>query len=450
VLLGLLFLGARILQRTHPGPSVILHAPVLLTFWIIVWFILPGIASLVYPDLVSEMASFTDLDPTYMIWGGSLVSASMLSLWIGYAIGLNTIKPFRLLNSLRNTIPTHSIVIQLYVLSITVRLFRILTIGVAYNADSASGGTLFQLFDQWLGYLEATRFLVIALISVQCFRGEWPRSTLIAVICVELLFTVTSGFMKPLMFVFLLIAISALTSGVVVRRFVPYSLVLLGMLVLTIPIAEDLRPRLRMAEFDARSVPTVLGSAWEATANTWGTSVESAFRVFVTKAVGRQAMVAYMPGVIMQKTPSVIPYQGWDQFLSIPAYIIPRSIWVDKPVLSRGLWFSVTYLNIPSHSPTSSALTTFGEAYMFAGWPAALLALLILGFAVGGLYRNTVSVGLAPLYVSLVPLFVDHELQFTTMIVSLAQSFLIFLLVYWLLVRLSQPRAVAPVSVERR
>jgi hypothetical protein len=120
--------------------------------------------------------------------------------------------------------------------------------------------------------------------------------------------------------------------------------------------------------------------------------------------------------------------------LAIPAYIIPRALWPDKPVLSRGNWFNIVYMNQPSFTTSSAAITVFGEGYLFSGWLGTVISSLILGAVVALVFRGFVSSGLLPVYLALMPTFIDVESQFTGMVVALAQRMVVFVLVYWLMV----------------
>jgi hypothetical protein len=137
----------------------------------------------------------------------------------------------------------------------------------------------------------------------------------------------------------------------------------------------------------------------------------------------------------MMQTPSVIPYQGLEQFLAVPAYIIPRALWPDKPVLAKGIWYSITYLNLPTQTTTSAAITIFGEGYVFAGWIGMVLVALSTGLLLAFLYRWTVSTGLIVIFIALIPKVLDIESQFTGMFVSIIQSLILYLVVYWLICR---------------
>ena len=97
------------------------------------------------------------------------------------------------------------------------------------------------------------------------------------------------------------------------------------------------------------------------------------------KFFGRQAEVASAPGLVVMLTPAVVPYEGLERFLALPASLIPRAFWPDKPTLSRGVWFSSTFRGLEEDTTSYSAMTIFSEGYLFYGWTGTVLAMLIAG-----------------------------------------------------------------------
>jgi hypothetical protein len=437
--LGLLtILGGRYLQSIEPIPSWVLHPPATVGLWTLLYLGLPGLLGYFYPDLLNDLGPLLDYD--YLVLGLEMVLVGCACLWLGYVVGLWSVRPLRALNTgmLRSTEPALGWTLLLYVASISTRLLRVLTIGISYGAEKTSWGPL-AAFDQALAYVDDFGHLVLAIVAFQVFRSKWPARVLIAVGVVELLFAFTSGFMKPLLLVTLILSLAVLATGRLSRSYVLILVPLAITLVLIVPVAENLRARVKTGEFNARAPAVVLSATWQSFQSTWGKGPDVALPIFTDKVFGRQAQLAHMPGIIMMRTPSLIPYQGMEQFLWVGAYIVPRSVWPDKPVLTTGVWFSVTYLDMPPDTDSSSALTVFGESYMFAGWTGVFVAMSILGYLLAVVFRNTFSVGLPALLIALSPVFVDVEHQFRQDVVAIVQKMVVFMLAYWVLIALSKP-----------
>jgi hypothetical protein len=168
--------------------------------------------------------------------------------------------------------------------------------------------------------------------------------------------------------------------------------------------------------------------------NTWLKGFSVGWLLFTSRTLGRQALIAYTPGVIILRTPSSLPYLGIDKFLEIPTLFIPRVLWFSKPDLNSGVWFTVNYFNIPKPYASSAAITIFGEGYMYAGGFGTMLVGIFLGFLLAFLYRNTASAGLVPVLLALVPTFIDVEGQFSGMFVALVEKWVVYIFFYWLVV----------------
>jgi hypothetical protein len=427
------WLGWRLLADSDDAIPAWLHPPVLMTGYVVFLVGLPGLFIYIYPHFFVKGL----LDLGYFAWGMALVLVGMMSLWVGYALGWNLIGPLDTLVRLQRNPVSVGAVLSLYVLTIFARLVRIAVQGVAYAAHVA-GTTVGGSFDQWLSYLEGTRYLVLAIVAVRVFQNRWPRGLLIAVLGVEGVYAFTSGFTKPLFWIALITLFSAGYAGIRLRQYTRY-LVLLGLAgVLVVPISEGLRKGIQAGIIDVSSAGTALASTRNVFEMTWGQGFGVGWELFVQKVPGRFASVSYSPGLAMSRTPSYIPHLGYDEFLQIPLHVVPRVLWPEKPSLSRGQWFSANYLDMPASVKSSTAVTLFGESYLFAGWPTAILGLALLGLVLAVYFKNTAAIGLVPLYISTIPGIIDVETELSARLVSLFQGTLFTFGVYFLLVAFSR------------
>jgi hypothetical protein len=70
---------------------------------------------------------------------------------------------------------------------------------------------------------------------------------------------------------------------------------------------------------------------------------------------------------------------------------IPRVVWGDKPVVTRGGWFTL-YLGQARNErdvSTSTGQSATGELYWNFGLPGVIVGMGFLGFLIGGLWRMT-------------------------------------------------------------
>ena len=86
------------------------------------------------------------------------------------------------------------------------------------------------------------------------------------------------------------------------------------------------------------------------------------------------------PAIIMQRTPSEIPYANLGQLLIAPVVdLIPRILWPGKPILTPGYQVSQEYYQLPPQVYTSSDVTPEADLYRHGGWAPLIFGMFLLG-----------------------------------------------------------------------
>ena len=86
------------------------------------------------------------------------------------------------------------------------------------------------------------------------------------------------------------------------------------------------------------------------------------------------------PAIIMQRTPSAIPYSSPLQLVTAPVIdLIPRMLWPGKPILAVGYQVSQEYFELPAQIYTSSNVTPEGDLYRHGGWIPLIAGMFLLG-----------------------------------------------------------------------
>jgi hypothetical protein len=86
------------------------------------------------------------------------------------------------------------------------------------------------------------------------------------------------------------------------------------------------------------------------------------------------------PAIIMQRTPSQIPYASPAQLLISPVVgLIPRILWPGKPILTPGYQISQQYYQLPPQVYTASDVTPEGDLYRHGGWLPLIFGMFLLG-----------------------------------------------------------------------
>ena len=318
-------------------------------------------------------------------------------------------------------------IIGLYVVAAAARALRLSVLGVAFGRDLSAWGSL-QWADQWVAYVEDLRYLALALFVAHIVRHGSGRGWLLAALLVEVVFGATGGFLKPLIWPLVVCAVAIAALDRIRGRHV--AAVAAGALVvaLFLPVVSAVRENRSGALGTGGTTAT--GSAL-ATMGTQGAAValESAYLKFFS----RQGEVATSAGLIMALTPAVFPYEGLQQFLLLPTNLLPRAIWPSKPVLSRGQWFAVNFFRLEETTTSSSAMTPFGESYLFFGWTGLVIGMWIIGTTLALLYRFLDRPGAAVVYLALVPTIFELEPELASYLTTVVQRSVVFIFVFFVL-----------------
>jgi hypothetical protein len=96
--------------------------------------------------------------------------------------------------------------------------------------------------------------------------------------------------------------------------------------------------------------------------------------------LARRVRTIDSPAIIMQRTPSQIPYSSPGQLAISPVVdLIPRILWPGKPILDVGYQMSQEYYQLPPQVYTSSDITPEGDLYRHGGWAAAIAGMFLIG-----------------------------------------------------------------------
>lgn len=405
-------------------------------FWCLVWaivmFSIPALYGAFNHQLLKELGSWITFNQEYTAWGMTLLLAGLLAMWISFNSAALVLRPSRILASFANRFPSQGVLLVAAAVVVMLQVTLLLTVGTQYSRDVAALGPLMLLMGP-ISTLASASLLIVAFMTIGTLKHGHPILPLIAVLALQVSFGFASGFKKPILWLGLVLFVSVLYSRIPIRKMTLPAILLVVAAVLVVPITSEYRAIIS----EGGSPIPALRTAYDAA---WGPGVAHGFQIFLDDVIGRQSGVAQMPGVIMQKTPNPIPYLGWEAMLSFPALLVPRAIWPEKPVVTQGISFSHEYLNYPAIVESSSAVTVFGEGYMFAGWPSALVVCAVLGVLLAVIYRVIIEAGLVALGISLLPTVIDLENQFSVMSLGLIQNLVVYSFVTYLIIHATPMR----------
>ena len=430
--LGLLAIGALTWwESTRPRTGMLpawTSPPALIAGWALIWLYLPSLVVFMDEDLLDDF-TLAHGGRAVLVAGLPVTCAGLAVLSFGYHATIIAFqRVVRLVDTAPRLAPLQRIV-ALYLISAAARVLRMQTLGVAYGSSLASWGPL-QSLDQWIGSLEDLRFLALALLVVHVVRERDGRVWLGTALLTELVIALSMGFLMPVILPIVLCATTAVACDRLRRR----HLVLVaaaGLIVTTFaPVIAAIRQD-RLGAVGTVDIATA-GDAITAPVKYWLNGVSSGNGIY-DKFFGRQAEVAIAPGLVATLTPTVIPYEGLERFLMVPAGLIPRVLWPEKPTLSRGVWFSATFRGFDEDTTSYSAMTIFSEGYLFYGWGGTVLAMVIVGMALAAVRLLLNNRTLVPVYLALVPTILHIEPEFSSYLVTLVQRSVVFVFVYLLL-----------------
>jgi hypothetical protein len=96
------------------------------------------------------------------------------------------------------------------------------------------------------------------------------------------------------------------------------------------------------------------------------------------------------PAIILQRTPSQIPYSSPALLLVSPVVdLIPRALWPGKPILTLGWQMSQEYYQLPAHIFTASNITPEGDLFRHGGWLVLAAGMFLVGSGIRVLDETT-------------------------------------------------------------
>ena len=399
--------------------------PALLCAWTLAWVYGPATVAFIDDRLLDEYAG-SQGGPALLVTGALLAAGALTALSFFYHLASRLLRP-RQASAIVERSARMPHIVGLYVLSAAARVLRLSVVGVAYGQDLSAWGSL-QWADQWIGYVEDLRYLALAFLVAHIVRHGSGRAWLLPALLVEVVFGATAGFFKPLIWpVIVCVMATAALDRIRGRQVV---LVACGAVVIALfyPVVTAIRDN-RAGALGSGGTNSMASALGTIRAQGAGVAVENVYLKFFS----RQTEVATAPGLVAALTPAVVPYEGVEQFLLLPTKLVPRAIWPDKPVLSRGRWFSVNFRGLEDTTTSSSAMTLVGESYLFFGSTGVLIGMAILGTALAVLYRLVDRPGVAVVYLALLPTLLEVEIELSSYLTTLVQRSLVFIIAFYVL-----------------
>lgn len=351
--------------------------------WICVGFsVVFGLSTLVWLTPATGTRAVTE--PAFLMPAGLLAFLGLVCFLLGYRSTPGAVS--RAVDNVEGALrgppapaPGVAAVLALWGVSMLSQIFSVLSGSFAYLSDpSAALGTTSSL--PALVALLAKLGLLGTVLAAWRYAGSRNfagLSILVIVVVTQIALGLFGGQKEAVLVQFL-----AMFVGYGVRRrvrFLPVLVLASLIVVLLVPFVTQYRTavltgsgRLTPAEVLATvSVEDIAASSRQS-------SVSDSIEQF-----GQRLSRVGDLAVIVQKTPSVVPFESSTDLLAGPLLgLVPRSIWADKPVLDAGYRMSSTYYGLPPNVFTASAMTPYGDLWRHGGLWVLAVGMGVLGWLV--------------------------------------------------------------------
>lgn len=263
----------------------------------------------------------------------------------------------------------------LFGVAIAGQALRVVTGTFGYLQDASVAVVSGASYSQFIGLLAAMGDFALITAAYHHFRrdGDGSRFQVVVIATCLALIGVLAGTKQPAV----LVAIDLLLAYGAARRRFPVRIVAAGaavFLLVVLPFVTAYRHVVRGAQ--DLSVSAAVQTAPDIARDSTGTSqlVPSLELLRVRlREIDNVAM-------IVQKSPDIVPYKPLSEFAYAPGVgVVPRAIWVDKPVFATGYEFAREYFGQGSQTYSSSAITPQGDLYRHGGLPIMLTGMLVVG-----------------------------------------------------------------------
>ena len=333
----------------------------------------------------------------------------------------------------------------LYAIATAARIATAATTGrIGYAGNLSSAVTSATGYGQALAALSLLAPLAVMAAALRAYREQVPgaRLTLAVLFLAEMAYGAVSGNKS----VFVIAVLAVVIPASVARRRLPKAAVIAGtalFLALVIPFTASYRAAAREGQVTLSASQAVGEAPGILRQDVTGASMVAAIPASASYLLQRISNISG-PAVIMQRTPSQIPWASPADLVTGPlASLVPRALWPGKPILDDGYQFSQQYYGLPSDVYTASSITPAGDLYRHGGWVPVIAGMFLLGCLVR-LLDDVLDVRASPhaafLLLLLFPVLVQGEADWVTLLAPIPVTIAAWLLAVTVAFRPAAPR----------
>ena len=257
--------------------------------------------------------------------------------------------------------------------------YAILTGHYGYVGNAAAAVTTASGYSQYLVVAGECLPLALVIAAFRAYQTRTPgaRLTLLAVFVAAIAAGAVAGGKES----FVVATLAVIIPHTIVRGRLPagaITVAVLAFLLVVIPFNQAYRSSARGTV--TLSTSQAVAAAPAIASQVLSADISAAVLGESASYLAQRLRTIDTPAMIMQRTPSQIPYASPVQLLVAPlADVIPRILWPGKPVLTPGYQVSQEYFMLPADVYTSSDVTPEADLYRHGGWIPLIIGMFLLG-----------------------------------------------------------------------
>jgi hypothetical protein len=257
--------------------------------------------------------------------------------------------------------------------------FTALTGRLGYIGNAQASVSTASAYTQYLGIAGECVPLAVVAAAIRAYRIRtlWAWLTLLVLFVTAIVVGAVAGGKES----FVVVILAAIIPHTVIRRRLPIAAIVVAVLFFVLIVtpfnaAYRLSARGAVTLSTSQAVADAPAIASEVAATDISMTVFEESVSFLTVRI----RTIDSPAIIMQRTPSEIPYQNPADLLIAPVVdLIPRILWPGKPILTPGYQISQEYYDLPPTLYTSSDVTPEGDLFRHGGWVPLIVGMFLLG-----------------------------------------------------------------------
>ncbi len=356
--------------------------------WSLLWGALAfGLATISWLSPQTETGSSAVILPGSILRALWMIAVALAMLTVGYCAG-----PYRLAAdharraaerfSRRFTGEIRSPMVPWVLLGIGLIAqfgFAALTGHIGYIGNTAASVSTASGYGQYLAVAGECVPLAVVAAAIRAYRTRTPWAWLTLLVLFAM--AITAGAVAGGKESFVVAILAVIIPHTVIRRRLPIGAIaaaVIFFMLIVIPFNQAYRASSRGAV--TLSTSQAMAAAPAIASQVAATDVSTAVLGESASYLAGRIRTIDSPAIIMQRTPSEIPYASTAELLIAPvADLIPRILWPGKPILTPGYQISQEYFGLPATVYTSSDVTPEGDLFRHGGWFPLIAGMFLLG-----------------------------------------------------------------------